>query len=370
MGCDVERTCRENVLEIQPYVPGKPIDECKRELGIEHFIKLASNENAFGASPLALAAMAEALAECHMYPDGGSYVLRHALADHVGLSADHFLIGCGSAEILNMLAETVLEEDDELVYGWPSFGTYVFMAKLMRARSVQVPLRDFTFDLEAMAEAVGPRTKMVIICNPNNPTGTVVGAAAVERFLDRMPEDVLVVLDEAYAEYALEFDYPDSRRFILEGRNVISLRTFSKAYGLAGTRVGYSIARPALTAAVNKVRQPFNVSSIAQAGALAALGDQEHLRASVQFTADSREQLYEAFEASGLPYVRSWTNFVLVDVGRDTDEVFEELLQRGVIVRPQGSCGLPTHLRVTVGTAEENRTFVEALRVVLGLKAS
>lgn len=365
--CGVERTCRENVLGIQPYVPGKPIDECRRELGIEHFVKLASNENAFGASPAAHAAMAAALGECHMYPDGGSYMLSHALARHLDLSADHFLIGCGSAEILNMLAETVLDEGDELVYGWPSFGTYVFMGELMRARSVQVPLQDYIFDLDTMLDAVGPRTKMVIICNPNNPTGTVVGAGAVERFLDRMPDDVLVVLDEAYAEYADGFDYPDGRRFILEGRNVIALRTFSKAYGLAGTRIGYSIARPALTEAVNKVRQPFNVSSIAQAGALAALGDQEHLRASVRFSVAGREQLYEAFTALELPYVRSWTNFVLVDVGRDGEQVFQELLKRGVIVRPQGSCGLPSHLRVTVGTLEENRTFVNALSAVLGV---
>ncbi|MBU2604007.1 MAG: aminotransferase class I/II-fold pyridoxal phosphate-dependent enzyme [Actinobacteria bacterium] len=251
-----------------------------------------------------------------------------------------------------MLAETVLEPGDELPYGWPSFSTYEFMANLMRARSVQVPLKDFTFDLDAIAEAVTPKTKMVIICNPNNPTGTVVDAASVERFLDRMRDEVLVVLDEAYAEYVHDFDYPDSRKLILEGRNVISLRTFSKAYGLAGARIGYSVARPALTEAVNKVRQPFNVSSIAQAGALAALADQEHLRASVQFADRGRAQLYEAFAVMGLAYVPSWTNFVLVDIGIDAACAFEELLRRGVIVRPQTACGLlPTHLRVTVGTA-------------------
>ncbi len=363
--CGVDRTCRENVLAIQPYVPGKPIDECKRELGIEHFVKLASNENPFGASPAAKAAMVAMVAECHMYPDGGSYVLRHALASHMDLSADHFLIGCGCAEILNMLAETVLEPGDELLYGWPSFSTYEFMANLMKARSVQVPLMDFAFDLDAMAEAVTSKTKMVIICNPNNPTGTVVDATSVERFLDRMPEELLVVLDEAYAEYVHDFDYPDSRKLILEGRNVISLRTFSKAYGLAGARIGYSVARPALTEAVNKVRQPFNVSSIAQAGAVAALADQEHLRASVQFADKGRAQLYEAFTAMGLAYAPSWTNFVLVDIGIDAAKAFDELLQRGVIVRPQTSCGLPTHLRVTVGTPEENVVFVEALKDVL-----
>lgn len=371
MECGVERFCRENVLGIQPYVPGKPIEECRRELGIEHFVKMASNENPFGPSPAATAAMRAALDECHMYPDGGSYTLRHALAGHLDLSADHFLIGCGSAEILNLLAETVLEEDDELVYGWPSFGTYVFMGRLMRARSVQVPLRDFTFDLEAMAAAVGERTKMVIVCNPNNPTGTVVGAEEVERFLDRVPDDVLVVLDEAYAEYvdgagSAAPRYQDSRRYILEGRNVIALRTFSKAYGLAGARIGYSIARPELTAAVNKVRQPFNVSSIAQAGALAALADQEHLRASVRFAERGREELYRAFMALGLRYVPSLTNFVLVDVESDAGEVFQKLLERGVIVRPQGECGLPTHIRVTVGRPEENRAFAEALAEVLG----
>jgi len=362
----VERLARKNVLAITPYVPGKPIDEVKRELGVEDVVKLASNENCLGPSPKAVQAMADALGDSHLYPDGGCYRLKQKLASRWGMDPGHFLVGNGSDEILKLIAEAFLHEGEEVVVGWPSFSEYIFVANLMAAKVKKVPLKDYTLDLDAMAEATGPLTKLVVVCNPNNPTGTMVGAEQVHRFLEQIPQDAIVIMDEAYAEYVDDPGYPDCRQLVLEGRSIVALRTFSKIYSLAGLRVGYALAHPALIQAINRAREPFNVNSLAQAGALAALDDVEHLEASRKTVQAGKAHLYRFFDEMGLAYVPTCANFILVDTGKDAMTVFQELLKRGVIVRPASGFGLPTHIRVTVGTEEENRRFMDALRGVLG----
>lgn len=360
-----ERLARRNVLSISPYVSGKPIDEVKREFHIEQVIKLASNENCLGPSPKALKAMMDALGECHIYPDGACYRLKQALASHWGMDAGHFLIGNGSDEILKLIGEAFLHEDEEVVFGWPSFSEYAFVANLMGATLRKIPLEHHTLNLDAIARAISPKTKLVFLCNPNNPTGTIVRKEEVGRFLDRVPEDVIVILDEAYAEYVEDTEYPVSRELIEEGHNVVALRTFSKIYGLAGLRVGYAMADPSLVEVINRVREPFNVNSLAQVGAVAALDDTEHLEASRRVVKEGKRQLYEAFRLLEIPYVPSFSNFILLDVSRDADEAFRFLLQKGIVVRPTTSFGLPTHIRVTVGREEENETFIQGLREFL-----
>ncbi len=360
------RLARENILDITPYVPGKPIDETRRELGLERIIKLASNENCLGPSPKAVKAIAEHIHTCHLYPDGAAYTLKQELASRFNLEPTSFLVGNGSDELLRLIAETFLHEGEEVVFGWPSFSEYVFVAKLMAATIRRVPLREHTYNLEAVARAIGPATKIVIVCNPNNPTGTLLRAQEVRRFLDRIPGDVLVIMDEAYAEYVDDPDYPNSVQLIGKGYNLIALRTFSKIYGLAGLRVGYAMADPETIEVMNRSREPFNVNSLAQVGATAALGDLEHLEASRKVTIEGKRQIYQAFDEMNLCYVPTSTNFILVDIGREARGVFKALLKKGVIVRSAHGFGLPTHIRVTIGTREENEVFLGALKEVLG----
>lgn len=350
-----------------PYSPGKPIEEVEREFGISDSVKLASNENPLGPSPKALAAIAAALPAIHRYPDGSGYALRRALARHWGVPAECLILGNGSNELLEIVGRSFLMPGDEVLYAQQAFVVYDMVAQVTGATKVAVPLKGFAHDLPAMRAAITFKTKLVFLANPNNPTGTCVNPRDLEAFLAAIPPDVIAVLDEAYYEYLPPERVPDALQFVRSGRLLLVLRTFSKIYGLAGLRIGYGIAPEPLVSLLNKVREPFNTSSLAQAAALAALDDAEHVRASRAANEAGRQFLMEGFRAMGLAAIPSVANFLLVDVGRPAGPVTDGLLRRGVIVRPVGGYGFPTHLRITVGTEDENRKCVAALRAVLTL---
>lgn len=357
----IESLARRSVLTQPVYEPGKPIDYVARELGLEvaGIIKLASNENPFGPSPLAVAAATRALAQSELYPDGGCYDLRQKLAQHHNLAPEQFVVGNGSNEIIELLGHVFLGPGDEVVMGNPAFVVYKLVTLLFGARAVEVPLRSWRHDLAGMAAAVTARTKLVCICSPNNPTGTTNTAADLMEFIRGLPDHVVVVLDEAYAEYVQA--PPDLKPLIREGRNLVCLRTFSKIYGLASLRVGYGYASAELCALLNRVRQPFNVNAIGQAAATAALDDREFaLRCSLENRAGLR-QLEQGCSALGLEWVPSEANFLLIRVG-DGRRVFDALQSRGVIVRPMQSYGLPEWVRVTVGSSVQNERLLAELR--------
>ena len=360
---------RQSVLKLKPYVPGKPIEEVKRELGLPDdfsIIKLASNENVLGPSPRAVAAMQNAAQDVWLYPDDTCFELKNTLAAHWNLTSDHFVIGNGSDEVIHFLALAFLDSmrGDEVVFGAPSFVQYKAAAMIADCPFHAVPLdAEMRHDLPAMKAKIGEKTRLVFVCNPNNPTGTTVSRREFEEFLEDLPSHVLVILDEAYAEY-VEGDAPRAIDYIYS-HNVVGLRTFSKAYAIAGTRVGYGLARPELIALLQQVRGPFNVNTIAQVAAIAALGDQDHIEHSVEVNAAGRTQLQCAFKAMNLEYIPSQANFVLVNIGIDAAASFNELLKRGVIVRTGTPFGLDTWLRVTIGTAPMNERFISALREIL-----
>ena len=354
------------VLGIQPYVPGKPIEELERELGITNSIKLASNENPVGPSPKALEVIKGSFSDINRYPDGAGYYLKKVLAEKLSVREDELILGNGSNELLELVGRIFLMPGDEALYAAQAFVVYVMVAQLTGATKVIVPLKSLTHDLEAMRRAVTARTKIVFLANPNNPTGTAVPPAAVEAFLDGLPVDVVAVLDEAYYEYLPPALRPDAVRFVRAGRRVLVLRTVSKIYGLAGLRIGYGIGPPELVGLLNRLRAPFNTSSLAQVAATAALQDAPHVAETQALTEAGRKYLTEQCEALGLAVVPSVANFLLVDVGRPGPATTDALLRHGVIVRPMGGYGFPTHLRISVGTAQENERCIAALRAVLG----
>lgn len=355
---------RENIGDLAVYRPGKPIEEVRRELGLNRVIKLASNENPLGPSPRAVEAITRAAGGIALYPDGSAYRLRHALARFHGVDPEAVILGNGSNEILQMVSLAVLNPGDQAIMPVPSFPRYQPLARLMNARPVEIALTDdFRVDLETMAAHLGPRTKIVYLCNPNNPTGTINTREEVDRFLEHVPRETLVVFDEAYFEFVEDERYPNGLDYLRAGHNVLVLRTFSKVYGLAGLRVGYAIGNPDLVAYLNRVREPFNVNALAQEAALAALDDQDFVERTRENNRRGKAQLYLAFEALNLPYVPTEANFILFDARRDEQEVFRRMLRRGVIIR--GGFGYPTMLRVTIGTPEENEAFITALEAVL-----
>ena len=348
--------------DLVSYEPGKPVEDLARELGIEpkDIIKLASNENPLGPSPKALEAMHAMLDRAHFYPDGGGYYLREAIAEKFGLKRENVMLGNGSNEIIEFLGHAFLRPGDEVVTSEHAFAVYALMAQLFGARTVEVPEKPgFVQDLEATLAAITPRTRQVYITSPNNPTGTVVTAAEIEQFMARVPEEVTTVFDEAYYEFL--DDAPDTLRYVREGRNVVVLRTFSKIQGLANLRIGYGMAPAEMIEILQKTRQPFNANGIAQAGALAGLSDVEHQQRTKAVTDEGRAYLQEELARMGVEFVPSHANFVLARVG-DGRAVFEALLKRGIIVRAMNSYKLPEWIRVSVGTMEENRRFVAALR--------
>lgn len=353
----------DHIAGLVPYKPGKPIQELKRELGLKDVIKLASNENPVGASPKALAALRAAVdgGELNRYPDGAGYYLKQALAAHWGLTPDHFVLGNGSNEVIELLCRTFLAPGDEVVAADLTFVVYRLITTAAGGRIVEVPLRDHVHDLDAMAAAVGPRTRLLFVCTPNNPTGTYSTAAQVARMLSKVPDEVIVVFDEAYAEYVSAPDAPDTLAVLGERPNTVLLRTFSKVYGLPALRVGYGVAAPGVVDYLNRVRQPFNVGSLAQAAALAALSDTAHVERSIAVNEAGKRQLAAVFDGLKLRHLPTQANFIYADMGMDGNKVFEACLKEGVIVRHiQGSW-----IRVTVGLPAEIARFGAVLAQVL-----
>ncbi|MFQ5988536.1 MAG: histidinol-phosphate transaminase [Candidatus Methylomirabilales bacterium] len=371
----VRELARPQVLGLVPYSPGRPIEEVQRELGLDEVLKLASNENPLGPSPLALQAISEVLQGLHRYPDGGCHSLRQALARRLEVTPEQLCVGNGSNELLELVTRAFVGTEDEAVIGYPAFVVYRSVCQAVGCRIREVPLKEFTHDLRGMVHAVTPRTKLVFLGNPNNPTGTCVTPTDLEKFLKELPEQVILVVDEAYREYLPRHLQPDLLRHIQEGRHLLALRTFSKAYGLAGLRIGYGIASREIIDVLNRVRQPFNVNALAQRGALAALEDSAHLEATLQITETGRQSLQSRLDELSLSYVPTVTNFILVDVGVEGAAVASALLRKGVIVRSMEGYGLPTYIRVTIGTPQENGRAMEALATVLaeieaGVKSS
>lgn len=345
---------RKNILGLKPYVPGKPVEELERELGVSNASKIASNENPLGPSPRVVRALEGALPGLARYPDGAAHNLTQALSRYLKVPGDRILLGNGSNELIVLLGQMVLNPGDEVLTADNSFFVYTLAAQLFGAVPRTVPLKDHAYDLQSMARALTPKTRLVFLCNPNNPTGTFVPLLAVEAFLKICPPDVLVVLDEAYYEYVEEKTYFDSRNLLEDYPNLVVLRTFSKAFGLAGLRVGYGMGHPELASAYQKTRQPFNVNSLAQAAAQAALEDLPHMRNAVELNGRMRKKLREGLLRMGLAPVPSQANFVYVEVPAAAD-LYQALLRKGVIVRPMG----PGALRVTTGTEEETAKFLE-----------
>lgn len=360
---------RNTIRRLSVYQPGKPVEQVKRELGLEDVVKLASNENPLGPSLQAVRAMEEALKEVRLYPDNDCYNLMRALERHVGMSEDCLIIGRGSDEVIHLIGLAFVNPGEEVIMADPAFALHESTAIVMDATPVMVPIRDYKHDLRAMREAVTPRTKLVFISNPHNPTGTIVTAEEVERFMEALSDGLVVVFDEAYQEYVTSAEYPDSLQYVREGRNAVVLRTFSKIYALAGLRVGYGIAPPHIMEHLKRVRQPFNVSSVAQAAATASLGDKDQVERSRRVNEEGKRYLEQEFRRLGLRFAPSEANFIFVDLERDSVEVFRKLLKQGVIVRTGDIFGLPTHIRVTIGTRRENEKFVRALERVLGQTA-
>ncbi len=353
---------------IKPYVPGKPVEEVKRELGLKNVIKLASNENPLGPSPKAMQAMRDQLEHQHFYPDGNCFYLKQALSKRLNVKPEQLIFGNGSDEILSFLTLAYINPGDEAVMVSPSFSEYDFAMRLMGGVPIHVPLagEEFEYDLEAVLRAVNEKTRLVFICSPNNPTGTIVKKNDLDHFIDRLPEKVTLVLDQAYMEYVNNPEHPGGLDYIEKDYPVIALRTFSKIYGLAGLRIGFGIAPAELIHDLNRVREPFNVNAMAQSAALAALDDNEHLDRSRSLVNDARKQLTEGLAEMGLKPVPDEANFCFIDIKVDSKQAFQALLKRGVIVRTGDIFGLPTYIRVTYGTAEQNKRFLSALEKVLG----
>lgn len=359
-------TANPQLKNLVAYEPGKPIDEVARELGLDpsEIVKLASNENPLGPSPKAKVAMAAAIDQAHIYPDGGGYRLRHAIAEKFGMNMKNVILGNGSNEIIELIGHAFLRPGDEVVTAQHAFVVYKLMATLFGATTIEVPDPGFQHDLEAMAAAITPRTKEIFVANPNNPSGTLVDQAALDRFIDAVPEGVIVIFDEAYHEF---LEKPvDVLKYIREGRpNVVALRTFSKIQGLAALRIGYGLGSEEIISILQKTRQPFNVNAIAQAGALAGLEDADHQEKTRLLTWAGRDYLQNAFTERKMEFVPTFANFIMVKVGHGTS-LFQAMLKKGVIIRDMSSYNLPAWIRVSIGTQSENEKFVQVLDECLG----
>ena len=366
---DIYSLATPGVQSLKPYQPGKPLTELEREYGIREAVKLASNENPLGPSPMALEIIRTQLPDLARYPDGNGFALKQALASKHGVQAAQITLGNGSNDILELLARAFVTPENEVIFSQHAFAVYPIVTQAVGAKAVVTPARDWGYDLEAMAAAVNDKTRLVFIANPNNPTGTWLTRQQLQAFLLQVPSHVVVVLDEAYFEYASDpaigaSDYPNGMQWLKTCPNLVVTRTFSKAYGLAGLRVGYSVSQVAIADLLNRVRQPFNVNSLALAAAEAALQDQVHLEKGLACNVQGLQQYVQAFKELGLEYIPSIANFICVKVG-DAARVYDQLLRLGVIVRPVANYAMPEYLRITVGTAEENQRCISALQQVL-----
>lgn len=353
----------DNIKNLVPYQPGKPIEELERELGIKGAIKLASNENPLGASPRAIEAIKGYIeTKVHRYPDGGGFYLRRALAKKWGVPIESVILGNGSNEIIELLIRTFVSTGDNAVTSENTFSVYRLIMTAAGGSVITVPMKDETYDLKAIAGRINPRTRLVFIANPNNPTGTMSTVQEVRDFMKEVPQDVMVVFDEAYAEYVTSDKYPDSLGYLRDGRNVTILRTFSKIYGLAGLRIGYGLTTIEIADMMNRVRQPFNTNALAQIGALAALEDTLHVEESRRVNSAGKEYLYKEFDSMGIHYIPTEANFIYFRAGDNGRAIFDAMLKQGIIIRHMGG----PNLRVTIGLPDENRKFVEALRKIVG----
>jgi len=390
---------RKELLSLKPYIPGKPVEEVERELGIRDIIKLASNENPLGPSPRAVQALRDYLLKINLYPDGNCFSLKKALAKRLikqsrtkvlpllkqsrtkvlpllkqsrtevlplQVREENLVIGSGSDELIHLIVLAFLNKGEEVITGSPSFSIYETNTNLMGGRLKKIPLNNFTFDLPRMKKAVTTKTKIIFIANPNNPTGTIVNKFEVEKFLRGLPKRIIVVFDEAYLEYVEDKDFPQSLSYLKTNKNIIILRTFSKAYGLAGLRIGYGIGDKDLITCLNRVREPFNVNSAAQRAALAALDDHEHLRRSRKVNQEGKKFLYQNLKALNLFYLPTEANFIFLDTRMDSKILFKKMLKKGIIIRSGDIFGFPTFIRVTIGTRKENERFISALRETIG----
>ncbi|MCD6586121.1 MAG: histidinol-phosphate transaminase [Desulfobacteraceae bacterium] len=355
----------DNILSLKPYKPGKPLEELEREYGIKAPIKLASNENPLGPSPKAVEAMQAVLGNLHRYPDGSGYHLVNKLAGKLGVAPEQIVLGNGSDDVIGMLARVYLEAGDEAIMTSPSFLMYEIFVRTVDAVPVMVPLKDLSVDLDAMVAAVSEKTKMIFITNPNNPTGSHITTADFKVFMEKIPLPVVVVLDEAYVEFACDPECLNGLNEIAGDRPLAVLRTFSKAYGLAGIRIGYGVMPAEMAAMLNRVRQPFNTNILAQAGATAALDDEEFLKETRQLIHSELEFMQNELKEMDVDYFSTQANFFLIDVKQNAGDVFEKMLRQGVIVRSMVSYGYPEYIRITVGTRVENVRFLEALETVL-----
>lgn len=359
-------SCKSHLSHVRNYEPGKPLEELEREHGVKNAIKMASNENALGPSPKAAAAVRRTLGRVHRYPDGGCFYLRQSLSRSLGVSGKSLVFGNGSDELLVFAVRAFVEKGDEVIIADPTFLIYEIAAAAENARLVKVPMKEFRYDLEGMARRINRKTKLIFIANPDNPVGTYIPEKRLAAFLRRVPGRVVVVLDEAYYEFArIRKDYPDSLRLLKNFGNLVITRTFSKAYGLSGLRIGYAVTHESIAGALNKVREPFNVNLLAQAGALAALGDRRHLQRTLRMVREGREYLTRELAKLGIPCVDTVTNFVLADLRIAAQPVYEKLLRRGVIVRSMDRWSLKNFIRVTIGKPAENKRFINTLRKVI-----
>jgi len=355
---------RKNILNISPYEAGKPIEEIKRQLGLKEVIKLASNENPLGVSPKAMEAIRKYLSGVNRYPDSQGFYLKRKLAGSLGLQASNIVLGNGSDELIDIIIKTFVEEDENIITAETTFLEYGIISQVNARKIITAPLKYFKYDLEAIKKKIDKKTKLVFIANPNNPTGTYVTKLEIEDFLRDLPDNVLVVLDEAYDTFIDVDDFPNGLKYV-NNKNIIVLKTFSKAYGLAGLRVGYAIARPEFASYMERVRQPFNVNSLAQVAAIAALDDKKFLRKTREVILEGKRYLYDCLNKLGIAYVPSAANFILIDVGKDGVAVFKDMLKYGVIVRDMKQYGLKNFIRVTIGTKRENERFIKVLKKVL-----
>lgn len=357
---------RKNILRIPPYIPGKPIEEVEKEFGKKRWVKLASNENLLGPSPKAIEAIKKELPKINLYPEGPCTLLKQSLAQKFSLQENSIVISNGADNLILMIACAFINEGEEVIMADPTFPVYYNVTQIMGGKTIRVRLKNYTHDLERMEKKVTEKTKLIFICNPNNPTGTIVSKRFLNPFLEKLPPKVVVVLDEAYREFVDDPEFPDGIDYIKEGKLVIVLRTFSKVYGLAGLRIGYALGREDLIHCLNQVRDPFPVHRLAQVAAIAALSDERHAKRSIHMVQEGRRYLSFAFEKLGLECVPSQANFLFVNFKRDVEEIFQNLLREGIIIRPGKIWGYPTCGRITIGRMEDNKRLIRALRKLLG----
>jgi histidinol-phosphate aminotransferase len=361
-----ENLARKGILKIISYVPGKSIEEVQKEFGAKRWVKLASNENLLGPSPKAVAAIRKELPNIYLYPEGPCTILRKALAQKFAIPERMVVISNGADNLILMIANTFVNEGEEVVMADPTFSVYTNVTQIMGGKPVKVKLKNFTHDLKSMLKKVNRRTKLVFICNPNNPTGTTVSLKNFNYFLSKLPKHVIVVLDEAYGDFSEDAFYPNGLDYIREKKQVIVLRTFSKVYGLAGLRIGYALGREDLVDCLYQVRDPFPVHRLAQVAAVAALKDEGHAIRSIQLVYEGKKYLYKELDRMGLSYVPSQANFIFIDFEKNSEEVFQALLREGIIIRPGKIWGYPTFARVTIGRMEDNQRFIKALKKIYG----